>query len=481
VATDPVEGRTGPRQGCGSGQISRPAAVDHAMPCETPAVAGWLSSGTSIQTMNSAALFMRTRNRAAFLNASRTSQASPSWLFCRPLIAMKDLRIILAHLSAGLLMLASQLEPGLAFNLRDNENNLLPEKPAKRVQPTPVVQILNAGTSGSGVVIGKTFSAYTVATAYHVVSQSSLSEVFVRLEDGSQLKVTSILRPIPEIDFALLVVEKTKEIPVAILPFLDEELWRKVENWPTVYVIGYSANTPDAPESILRSDHGAIESLLSKGEDGYNLLYKARTVVGMSGGGIFGETQLRPFIKNPFAPKKEYFYNTLDESLFIGTAGDDWRDGKWDSAKHHPFQNAFYAKCMASPEWKPEFSGTSEENGLFGVGFAGSENWKQLSQGFQRSSLCKLGANLSYKYKNCKLDGSTAWASGDKPKDPDTFLLLALHGRAERSDRQSKSRTGFALGVYLGSSRIKTYLGSRRKELGLMPPYAYATKVCKVS
>lgn len=394
---------------------------------------------------------------------------------------MKALRRPLAHLSACLLMLASHLEPGLSFNLRDNTKNFHSGQSAERSQPTPVVQILNAGTSGSGVIIGKTISAYTVATAYHVVAQSSLSEVLMRLENGSIVKVNRILRPFPEIDLALLVVERTSELPVAILPFLDQELWRKVENWPAVYVIGYSANTPDAPESILRTDQGTIESLLSKGEDGYDLLYKAKTVIGMSGGGIFGETQLRPFIKNPFASKKEYFYSLLEGSIFTGVAGDDWQNGRWETTKHHPFQNAFYAKCVASPEWQPEFLGTSEENGPFSLGEGGSENWKQLSVFFNRNQLCKFGANLSYKYKNCKIDGNVVWSSGDKPKDPSTFLLLALHGRAERSDRRSNARTGFALAVYLGSPKIKSYLESRKKEFGLMPAYTYAARVCKAS
>lgn len=400
--------------------------------------------------------------------------------------AMKELRTAFISGSLGILLASFPPQSGHAFNLRDNSKGLDSNQTHGRTQTSPVVQILNSGTSGSGVVIGESEKTYTVATAYHVVSQSSIDEVFIELENGNKIKAKKIFRPLPDADLAFLTIDKTSKLPVAVLPFLDKELWEKVDNWPWVYVVGYSASTPDAPESILRSDAGTIESVLSKGKDGYNLLYKDKTVVGMSGGGIFGETQVMPFIKDPFAPKKEYFYHDLtkDGTVLTGLSGNsDWQDGKWDDKQHHPFQNAFYAKCMSSPQWQPEFSGTAEENGPFSQGFAGSENWKQLSSSFNRSALCKFGANMSYKYKNCKVGGSISWfeSGNGKNKDPDSFLLLAIHGRAERSDQDSANRTGSALGVYLGSPEIKNYLEARKKELGLRPAYAYASRVCKLS
>ena len=394
-------------------------------------------------------------------------------------LSIKAARVYAAFLLVG--MTAQQ--SALSFNLRDSESGIESLQAHKRKQETPVVKLLNAATSGSGVIIGVGNSTYTIATAYHVVSDSSLEEIFVELADGNRIKVKSVVRPFPEIDLAFLTIGKTSKLPVAILPFLDKELWEKVDNWPLVYVIGYSAETPDAPQSVLRSDSGKIQTVLSRGEDGYNLLYKANTVAGMSGGGIFGETlNLRPFIKDPFSSKREYFYGDLskDMTILVGTGHDGWQDGVWEEKKKHSFQNAFHKKCMESPHWEPEFSGSVEENGLFSVGFAGSENWKQLSLSFKRSALCKFGANLSFKYKNCKANNDVSWfnSGNEKKKNPDSFLLLAIHGRSERSDQNSGNRTGSALGVYLGSPAIRAYLESKQKELGLMPAYTYASRTC---
>lgn len=359
--------------------------------------------------------------------------------------------------------------------------------PGKSIQKlslaTPVVQILTSGSSGSAVVVGERPDAYIALTANHVVERSSAGELIVRLADSSQSKVKSVTRPIPGVDFAVLSFGKIKQVPLAILPILDKKLWQKVDEWPSVYVIGYSVPTPDSPNAILRPGNGIIESILAQSLDGYNFLYSATTLAGMSGGGIFGEpVHLMPFIKDPFQSTKEYFYlnNRVDKS-WLPYSGEvpNWENDTWDRSKKLPFQNAFYAKCMSSESWKPEFSDSGKgPDSSFSKRMEAS--WIDLAHAYKRSALCKFWANMANSYKNCTTNGNVSWygQTPEKTKDPNSFLLLAIHGRAERSDNNNPTRTGSALGIYLGTPSIKSYLEKNQSNLGLRPAFSFAQQVC---
>ena len=385
-------------------------------------------------------------------------------------------------LIAGLGVIGSVFFPcnlAFALDLREPGGDSAVKSVHNSSLGTPVVQILTSGSSGSAVVVGERPDAYIALTAHHVVGRSSVGELIVRLADGSQAKVISVTRPLPSVDLAVLSFQKTKRVPIAILPFLDKELWQKVNEWPLVYVIGYSVPTPDAPNVILRSDSGKIESILNQSQDGYNFLYSSKTLVGMSGGGIFGEADVAPRIKDAFADTKQYYYDSY------GSAGNQYDlfteyvqgEKAWDPAKANPAQNAFYSKCVSDPSWRPDY-----ETGEKAI-TSSREWWEQMTSGKSRSHFCALSASSPFgtNYKNCLLVANVQWSgtvTSERAKDPNSFLLLAIHGRAERSDSDNPSRTGSALGIYLGTPAIRSFLEKNQTNFGLRPAFSYARQVC---
>ena len=369
-------------------------------------------------------------------------------------------RFIWTLLSLNFLFLFSS--NGLALDLRQSsdtpqENIDLPDK--KNTQTSPTVQILSGGAPGSAVVIGKRGNTYVALTAEHVVKDYAITELSIKLQDGSLIDVKSKESPFSGTDLSVIKFNTSKNIPVSILPFLDESLWGKVKDWPSIQVIGYSASTPDAP-SMLKKVFGKPESIFANARDGYNFLYSAKTQVGMSGGGAFGNGILIwPKFIDPEDSNAGFFYMDMeDQTKSSMNAGKDW-----DENVRLPSENVIYNRCMNDLSYQPTFNEESMDRGY----------WDAFSKR-NRESACSFYAAM-YTTENCK-SGRNAMNMGQK--DPNSFLLLAIHGRAERRDESTNNRTGSGLGIFLGASPIANYFINNQEDLGLRKSFSYAKQVC---
>jgi len=353
---------------------------------------------------------------------------------------------------------------GLALDLRQSSGNpqgKLNISDKKNTQTSPAVQILSGGTSGSAVIIGKKGNTYVALTAEHVVKDYAILELSIKLQDGSLIDVESKESPFSGIDLSIIKFNTSKNIPVSILPFLDESLWGKVKDWPSIQVIGYSAPTPDAP-SMLKEVFGRPESVFANAIDGYNFLYSAKTQVGLSGGGVFGTAGLvQPFFNDPEDPNGGFYYSNIAEDgpKSASNAGEVWNENL-----RLPSENIIYNRCMNNASYQP----------LFNEGAMSRAYWDAVSKR-NRESACGFYAAM-YTLENCK-SGRDAMNMGQK--DPNSYLLLAIHGRAERRDESSNNRTGSGLGIFLGASPIANYFKNNQEDLGLRKSFSFAKQVCE--
>ncbi|WP_245407109.1 serine protease [Synechococcus sp. WH 8020] len=387
-------------------------------------------------------------------------------------------------------------------------------------QKTPSVQILSGGASGSAVVIGQKGNTYYALTANHVVKDYGVSELLIKLQDGSTINVANKQTPFNDIDLAIIKFNSKKVIPVAILPFLDDSLWQIVDSWPTIQVIGFSTPTPDAP-SMVKVINGTPNMVLNKSLDGYNFLYSANTQVGLSGGGVYGSvyTVVPKFIDSE--SKNSGFYYTTHDAInkasesnqntsesnqnIAATLGDYAKErmndiqealanstnpmdlakrfsqsssfsssnkpqpviatqkhAKIEESSWLPSQKVIFKRCMANKNWNPKFD---ENNSYL------KTSWNAMNR-MGRSDACDFIAKMD-SVSNCEINYLTY-----PDKDPQSYLLLAIHGRSERRDFESTDRTGSGLGVFLASPQIANYLKNNSKNLGLRKAFSYAKQVC---
>ena len=183
-----------------------------------------------------------------------------------------------------------------------------------------VVRIYTAGAPGSGVIIGKNKNIYTLVTAAHVIDLSNINEIEIQDSRGDFFKVIEILKPFPDKDIAFIKFKAAVNIPIAIMPFLDNNFWNQIEKWNYIFVEGIANESKGVPQATRRSSGGQLVGLLSQTKDGYNLLHTANTNVGMSGGAIYG--QMNSYLRVlPYSKGSEmkYKYVTQDDLKKITT------------------------------------------------------------------------------------------------------------------------------------------------------------------
>ena len=143
---------------------------------------------------------------------------------------------------------------------------------------------LGFSASGSGVIIAKQGTIYTVLTTNHVVA-SLAQEYSIRTHLEKNYRAIRIQR-LPkndrDIDLALVQFQSREQYPVAPMG----ESKRAVVG-SSIYVAGYPLPIAFGSERKLEFTGGIVSSRLARTSSGYGLRYQAVTRRGMSGGPVF--------------------------------------------------------------------------------------------------------------------------------------------------------------------------------------------------
>ena len=143
---------------------------------------------------------------------------------------------------------------------------------------------IEGATQGSGVLVKRDGTRYTVLTAWHVVSgQRPGEELDIYTPDGQrhQLEQGSIKR-LGEVDMAVLSFSSSNSYEVAQVGDV-----KSVSSGAGVYVAGYPLPTSAVPTRIWRFLKGdVIANATVAIPNGYQLLYSNPTLPGMSGGAV---------------------------------------------------------------------------------------------------------------------------------------------------------------------------------------------------
>jgi hypothetical protein len=143
---------------------------------------------------------------------------------------------------------------------------------------------IEGATQGSGVLVKREGNLYTVLTAWHVVNwQRPGEELDIYTPDGQMHRVK------------IEDIEKIKDVDMAILNFTGDSRYQvadiaKVTNpeiGSLVYVAGYPIKSSAVPVKTMRFLKGlVIGSPQQMMPQGYELMYDAMTLPGMSGGPV---------------------------------------------------------------------------------------------------------------------------------------------------------------------------------------------------
>jgi WD40 repeat protein len=151
---------------------------------------------------------------------------------------------------------------------------------ASALTPAEVAQQItvriDGANTGSGVIIERQGSNYTVVTNWHVVQEKGNYTVYT--QDGKQHTISQIKR-LPNVDLAVFQFTSNQNYQVAQKGDSDQVTLGK-----SIYVAGFPEGTSD-----LQFLSGSISSLVRNPKDGYALVYTVNAFPGMSGGPILDE------------------------------------------------------------------------------------------------------------------------------------------------------------------------------------------------
>jgi hypothetical protein len=139
---------------------------------------------------------------------------------------------------------------------------------------------------GSGVIIGRIGTFYTVLTAAHVVDASG--DYLLRTHDGAKHRITQVTKLQPELDLAIVRFESASRYTIAKLGDSD-----KLYLSDSLYVGGFPKGSYGVVDGTFTITPGILSAKLTQGaKDGYTITYSNQTRAGMSGGPVlnqFGE------------------------------------------------------------------------------------------------------------------------------------------------------------------------------------------------
>ena len=133
--------------------------------------------------------------------------------------------------------------------------------------------------TGTGTIIDRNNDTYTVITCWHVMDTPGNYQVTT--PDGNTHQVTNV-ENLPDIDLATITFNSSNTYPVAEMGDSTQ-----ATSGLDAYVVGYPDPFPGVPERQYFTDSTEVQSRLTQGENGYQIIHDGSFTPGSSGGGIF--------------------------------------------------------------------------------------------------------------------------------------------------------------------------------------------------
>ena len=133
--------------------------------------------------------------------------------------------------------------------------------------------------TGTGTIIERNNDTYTVITCWHVMDTPGNYQVTT--PDGSTHQVTEV-ENLSDIDLARITFNSSNAYSTAELGDSTQ-----ATSGLDTYVVGYPDPFPGVPERQYFTDSTEVQSRLSQGENGYQIIHDGSFTPGSSGGGIF--------------------------------------------------------------------------------------------------------------------------------------------------------------------------------------------------
>jgi S1-C subfamily serine protease len=154
-----------------------------------------------------------------------------------------------------------------------------------KIAKSVTVSIDSNDSVGSGVIIKKEASTYTVLTAAHVV-RNRQEQFRLTTPDGKNYPlVATNIKATSDADLAIVKFQSPTNYPIAKLGNVET-----ASEGSVVYVSGFPSATAAISESIYNFTEGKVTANANRPlAGGYSLVYSNNTLPGMSGGPVFNE------------------------------------------------------------------------------------------------------------------------------------------------------------------------------------------------
>ncbi len=154
-----------------------------------------------------------------------------------------------------------------------------------KIAKSVTVAIDSANTVGSGVVIDKQGSTYTVLTAAHVVRDRQAPFSLTTPDGKNHPLIATNITTTTDADLAIVKFQSTTNYPIAKLGNVET-----ASEGSIVYVSGFPMATTAITASIYNFTEGKVTANASRPlAGGYALVYSNNTLPGMSGGPVFNQ------------------------------------------------------------------------------------------------------------------------------------------------------------------------------------------------
>ncbi|WP_299411617.1 serine protease [Acaryochloris sp. IP29b_bin.148] len=147
-----------------------------------------------------------------------------------------------------------------------------------------VTVLIEGQNPGSGVIIKRDGSTYTVLTAFHVVATPDEYDIVTPSDQRYKLDYQTVKR-LPGVDLAILTFKSDQTYKVANVGNSNQ-----IQEGRPIFVAGFPVPTQAINLSIYRFTEGRLTANSSKPlADGYALVYNNSTRPGMSGGPVLDD------------------------------------------------------------------------------------------------------------------------------------------------------------------------------------------------
>ena len=154
-----------------------------------------------------------------------------------------------------------------------------------KIAKSVTVSIDSANAVGSGVVIKKEGSTYTVLTAAHVVRDRQAQFTLTTPDGKNHPLVATNIKATTDADLAIVKFQSAANYPIAKLGNVET-----ASEGAIVYVSGFPLATTAITASIYNFTEGKVTANANRPlAGGYSLVYSNNTLPGMSGGPVFND------------------------------------------------------------------------------------------------------------------------------------------------------------------------------------------------